>query len=161
VIDTPAVRRSTHRRNDVDQINQPNRITRTIAIAVAGVTVGLATTYAVSGSGPDSEVGVTRRPTDQTAISDWATDRNMSGLSPASLTDARDPAATDAGATHQDTADTDDALRSQTIVQQSIDDALAAHREPADTTDTDDALRSQTIVQQSIDDALAAVTLGD
>jgi hypothetical protein len=65
------------------QHHHSNRITRTIVVAVAGVAVGLATTYAVaSGSEPRPE----RAPSQQTPVAAWATERQLSGLSPASLT---------------------------------------------------------------------------
>ena len=66
----------------MNQNHHTRRIARTMVVAVAGVTVGLATTYAVaSGSGPDHD----RVPSEQTGIAAWATDRQLSGLSPASL----------------------------------------------------------------------------
>ena len=69
----------------MNQNHHSRRITRTIVVAVAGVTVGLATTYAVaSGSGPDPD----RVPSEQRAIAAWANERQLSGLSPASLASA-------------------------------------------------------------------------
>lgn len=69
----------------MNQNQHSRRITRTIVVAVAGVTVGLATTYAVaSGSGPDDD----RVPSEQKVIAAWATERQLSGLSPASLASA-------------------------------------------------------------------------
>ena len=66
------------------------RITRLLVVAGAGVTLGLATTYAVAaGSGSDH----VRAPSEQTEIAAWATERHLSGLSPASLAPANGSAA--------------------------------------------------------------------
>jgi hypothetical protein len=61
------------------------RIRRTVAVAVAGVSVGLAATIAVAaGTGPDTRPA-SYHPAERAAIADWARTENLSGLSPASL----------------------------------------------------------------------------
>ena len=68
-------------------MNHPaTRISRTVAVAVAGVAVGLATTFAVAnGNGTDKSPS-SYNPAERAAIAEWANQHNMSGLSPASLT---------------------------------------------------------------------------
>ena len=62
----------------------PKRLTRTVAVAAAGVAVGLATTYTVAGVGGE-EGPRTSRPVAQAHVADWAREHRRSGLSPASL----------------------------------------------------------------------------
>jgi hypothetical protein len=63
----------------------PTRIRRIVAVAVAGVTVGLTTAIAVAASnGPDTRPA-SYHPADRAAIAEWAKAENLSGLSPASL----------------------------------------------------------------------------
>jgi hypothetical protein len=69
--------------------NRAVRISRTVAVAVAGVTVGLAATIAVA-----SDDGTDRSPSSyhaaqRAAIAQWAIEDHLSGLSPASLTPTR------------------------------------------------------------------------
>lgn len=61
-----------------------NRISRTVAVAIAGAAVGLATTFAVA-SGSDQDPG-SHHQQQRAAIARWADENHMSGLSPASLT---------------------------------------------------------------------------
>lgn len=60
------------------------RLTRTVAVAAAGVVVGLATTYTIVGGG-GKEIPGTSRPVAQTQVADWAREHQRSGLSPASV----------------------------------------------------------------------------
>ncbi len=72
--------------------NTTNRITRIVAVAVAGVAVGLATTFAVANGGGSDHNPATYHPAERAAIAEWATEHHLSGLSPESLT-ASDTAA--------------------------------------------------------------------
>jgi hypothetical protein len=66
--------------------NHAVKISRTVAVAVAGVTVGLAATIAVaSGNGTDTSPS-SYHAAQRAAIAQWAAEHQLSGLSPASLT---------------------------------------------------------------------------
>lgn len=62
------------------------RISRIVAVAAAGVAVGLATTIAVASDGGSDRSPDSYHPAERAAIADWAADHHLSGLSPASLT---------------------------------------------------------------------------
>ena len=62
------------------------RISRIVAVAAAGVTVGLATTIAVASGGDSGPNPDSFHPAERAAVADWAADHHLSGLSPASLT---------------------------------------------------------------------------
>lgn len=62
------------------------RISRTVAVAIAGVTVGLATTFAAANGSSSVNAPSSYHPAQRSAIAEWAVEHNMSGLSPASLT---------------------------------------------------------------------------
>ena len=67
--------------------NHSVRISRTVAVAVAGMTVGLAASIAVaSGDGTDPN---SYHANQRAAIAQWAAEHQLSGLSPASLTPIR------------------------------------------------------------------------
>jgi hypothetical protein len=61
------------------------RISRIVAVAAAGVTVGLATTIAVASDGRSDQAPDSYHPAEQAAIEKWAVENQLSGLSPASL----------------------------------------------------------------------------
>jgi hypothetical protein len=62
------------------------RISRTIAVAAAGVAVGLATTIAVASGGNSDRSPGSYHPAERAAVADWAVEHHLTGLSPASLT---------------------------------------------------------------------------
>jgi hypothetical protein len=64
--------------------HRTTRITRILAVAVAGVAAGLAATIAVADGGSDRDPG-SYNPAERAAIAEWAADHHLSGLSPASL----------------------------------------------------------------------------
>jgi len=69
--------------------NHAVRISRTVAVAVAGMAVGLGATIAVaSGDGTDTSPK-SYDATQRAAIAQWAIEHQLSGLSPASLTPTR------------------------------------------------------------------------
>lgn len=62
------------------------QISRTVAVAAAGATIGLATTIAVGSDGNSDRNPGSYHPAERAAVADWAADHHMTGLSPASLT---------------------------------------------------------------------------
>jgi hypothetical protein len=62
------------------------RISRTVAVAVAGAAVGLVTTFAAANGSSSVHAPSSYHPAQRSAIADWAVEHHMSGLSPASLT---------------------------------------------------------------------------
>jgi hypothetical protein len=62
------------------------RISRTVTVAVAGVAVGLATTFAAANGSSSVRAPSSYHPAQRSAIAEWAIEHHMSGLSPASLT---------------------------------------------------------------------------
>lgn len=60
------------------------RLPQIVAVGVAGIAVGLVTTYTVAGGGAD-ESPRSSRPVAQTHVADWAREHQRSGLSPASI----------------------------------------------------------------------------
>lgn len=66
-------------------MNHPStRIVRTVAVAAAGVVVGLTATIAVAAGGSHPDVSEFQ-PAQRAEIADWAAAHHLSGLSPASL----------------------------------------------------------------------------
>ena len=66
--------------------HRTTRIARTVAVAVAGVAVGLATTIAVASDGTPDRSPDSFQPAERAAVAEWAAEHHLSGLSPASLT---------------------------------------------------------------------------
>jgi hypothetical protein len=62
------------------------RISRIVAVAAAGVAVGLATTFAAASGSSSVRAPSSHHQTQRSAIAEWAVEHHMSGLSPASLT---------------------------------------------------------------------------
>ncbi len=71
-------------------MNHPTiRPTRALGVAVAGMAVGLAATFAVANGAETESSPDSYQPAERAAVAEWATAQHLSGLSPASLSPRR------------------------------------------------------------------------